>query len=204
MYGGLKVSLNLYRSSACATPTVIETISNGNTVNNHSIILLLSLSGTAPSWLRSTNSIVPCYVAMDNFSRHKKDHDRWNSTPFYSGPQGYKMRLVVYANGVSDGGGTHVTVSIQIIQGEYDDTLTWPYTGTVTYEIINWKEDSNHVKKTSDFSEVSARFRNKPTGENSNKGLGHLKALSHKELYGSNSQYINNDILYIRVSSITV
>ena len=208
----VKVSLNLYRSTACAMPTVIETISNGNTVNNNSIykILLLSSSGTslqAPSWLRPTinvpNSIVPCYVAMDNFSQYKKDDDRWNSTPFYSGPQGYKMRLRVYANGFGDGAGTHVSVYVQIIQGEYDDTLTWPYTGTVTYEIINWKDDSNHVKIIVDFSIASAHYRNKPTGEDSNNGYGHPKVLSH-ELYGSNNQYINNDILYIRVSSITV
>ena len=216
VYGSLKVSLNLYRSTACAMPTVIETISNGNTVHNNSIykILLLSLSGTslpAPSWLRPTinvpNSIVPCYVAMDNFSQHKKDDDTWYSTPFYSGPQGYKMRLKIYANGHGSGGGTNVSVYVQIIQGEYDDTLTWPYTGTVTFEIINWKEDSNHVKMPVDFSEkvaVASGCGKQPKGENSNTGWGHPQVLSHNELYGSNSQYINNDILYIRVSSITL
>ena len=141
---------------------------------------------------------------MDNFSQHKKDDDRWNSTPIYSGPQGYKMRLLVDANGQGIGGGTHVSVFVQIIQGEYDDTLTWPYTGTVTYKIINWKEDRNHVKKTVDFSIASAHCCNKPTGEDSNKGYGHYKVLSHDELYGSNSQYINDDMLCIRVSSITV
>ena len=141
---------------------------------------------------------------MGNFSQHKKDGDTRYSTPFYSGPQGYKMRLQVIANGYGDGAGTHVSVYVQIIQGEYDDTLTWPYTGTVTYEIINWKDDSNHVKMTDYFSKASARCRNKPTGKNSNNGWGRHKALSHNELYGSNSQYINNDILYIRVSNITV
>ena len=100
-----------------------------------------------------------------------------------------------------------MTVYVQIIQGEYDDTLMWPYTGTVTYEIINWKEDSNHVKMLFDFSEkvaIATGCGSKPTVKNSNIGRGHHQALSHNELYGSNSQYINNDILYIRVSSITV
>ena len=141
---------------------------------------------------------------MDNFSQHKKDGDTWCSIPFYSGPQGYKMRLKVYANGRGRGAGTHVSVYVQIIQGEYDDTLTWPYTGTVTYEIINWKDDRDHVKMSEDFSEAGAHCRNQPTGEDSNTGRGHPKALSHNELYGSNSQYVNNDILCIRVSSITV
>ena len=83
------------------------------------------------------------------------------------------------------------------------------YTGTVTYEIINWKDDNNHVKLTLDFSQEGARAEPdscgiKPTSEKSNTGLGHPQVLSHDELYGSNSQYVNNDILCIRVSSITV
>ena len=59
---------------------------------------------------RPTNSTPPCYVAMGNFSQHKKDGDRWCSTPFYSGPQGYKMRLQVDAKGHGRGAGTHVSV----------------------------------------------------------------------------------------------
>ena len=144
---------------------------------------------------------------MDNFAQHKKDDNRWYSTPFYSGPQGYKMRLKVAANGRGSGAGTHVSVYVQIIQGEYDDTLTWPYTGIVTVEIINWKEDSNHVKMTIDFNSKGATADGcgkKPTGEKNNIGQGRPQALSHNKLYGSNSQYINNDILYIRMSSITV
>ena len=141
---------------------------------------------------------------MGNFTQHKKDGDRWYSTPFYSGPQGYKMRLQVDANGRGIGAGTHVSVYVQIIQGEYDDTLTWPYTRTVTFEIINWKDDSNHVKKTSNFSYEGARAEPdpcgiKPTSENSNTGWGNPKVLPHSELY-CNNQYINNDVLYIKHS----
>ena len=140
---------------------------------------------------------------MDNFTQHKKDGDRWCSTPFYSGPQGYKMRLQVYANGYGNGAGTHVSVYVQILQGEYDDTLTWPYTGAVTFEIINWKYDRDHVKWTFNFSHKGAIADgngSKPTGKKRNKSWGYGQAL----LYTSNSQYVNNDILCIRVSSITV
>ena len=140
---------------------------------------------------------------MDNFTQHKEDGERWCSAPFYSGPQHYKMRLKVYANGVGDGAGTHLSVSVQIIPGEYDDTLAWPYTRTIAYEIINWKDDRYHVKLTADFSQevaIVGGCGNQPTGEDSNKGLGNPQALPHNELYNSNNQYINNDILYIRVS----
>ena len=178
-------------------------------LTHHILLILLGTSLPVPSWVIPSiiNTIPPCYVAMDNFSQHKKDGDRWYSTPFYSGPQGYKMRLIVHANGFGDGAGTHVTVSVQIIPGEYDDTLTWPYTGTVTFEIINWKDDRDHVKYTIGFSrkrDIAGGYGKKPTGGNNNKAYGPHQALPHDELYGSNSQYVNNDILYIRVSSITV
>ena len=174
---------------------------------------MLGTSLPAPSWLRPTinvpDSIVPCYVAMDNFTQHKEDGDTWYSTPFYSA-QGYKMRLKVYANGFGDGAGTHVTVFIQIIRGEYDDTLTWPYTGTVTYEIINWKDDRDHVGTTIDFSvkeAIDAGCGNKPINKNQNLGYGILQALSHDtlyyDMYSKSSKYISDDdILYIRVSSM--
>ena len=143
---------------------------------------------------------------MDNFAQHKEDDDTWCTPPFYSGPQGYKLRLKVHANGRGIGAGTHVSVSVQITQGEYDDTLRWPYTGAVAYEIINWKGDRYHVRWTADFSEegaIAAGCGEKATGEDSNNGWGNVKVLSHNELY-SNSQYINNDILYIRVSCIAI
>ena len=148
----------------------------------------------------------PCYIVMDDFTQHKKNGDMWHSTPFYSGRQGYKMRLKVYANGFGSGKGTHVSVYVQIIPGEYDDTLTWPYTGTVIFEIINWKEDSNHVKIIVDFSKESAiadGCGKKPTGEKSNIGRGHREALPHDELYDSENQYIHNDTLYIKISTCT-
>ena len=141
---------------------------------------------------------------MDNFAQHKEDDDTWYSTPFYSGPQGYKMRLQVDANGDGSGAGTHVSVYVQIIQGEYDDTLTWPYTKTVDFEIINWKDARHHVQRTVDFSRGSGRCNNKPTEEEGNKGWGQSKALPHNQLRGEDNQYINDDTLYIKVSNIAV
>ena len=111
------------------------------------------------------------------------------------------MCLSVNANGQGSGGGTHVSVFVQIIQGKCDDTLTWPYTGTVTFEIINCKGDRYHVKRTIDFNTI-AECGNKPTNKNETPACGIPQALSHDKLYGTYSEYISNDdILYIRVSS---
>ena len=96
-----------------------------------------------------------------------------------------------------------MSVYVQIIKGEYDDILPWPYKGAITFEIINWKDDSNHVKHTIPFNAVDAiagGHGKKPKGEDDNKAWGYSKALS----YYSNSQYIKNGILFIRLSNITL
>ena len=36
------------------------------------------------------------------------------------------MCLAVYANGVGEGAGTHVSLSLLLLKGKYDDQLKWP------------------------------------------------------------------------------
>ena len=147
---------------------------------------------------------VPCYIALDNFTQRKKNNDDWYSQPFYYSPRGYKMRLNVLANGYGSGKGTHVSIFVQILKGEYDDTLTWPYKGDVTFEIINWTDDLHHAEEIVYFDSkqaIAGGYGKKPIKENEE--WGYSKTLSHYELY--NSQYItNSDILYIRVPSSTM
>ena len=58
-------------------------------LTRHILLIILGTSLPVPSWVIPSiiNTTPPCYVAMDNFSQHKKDGDRWYSTPFYSGLQ---------------------------------------------------------------------------------------------------------------------
>ena len=58
------------------------------------------------------------------------------------------MCATVDANGKGDGEGTHVSVFVYLMKGDNDDSLTWPFTGTVTFELLNQMVDKNHHKKT--------------------------------------------------------
>ena len=79
---------------------------------------------------RTTTS--PCTFRLTNYQKLKKDGDQFNSPPFYTSPTGYKTCISVYANGNGDGEGTHVSVYAYLMKGDNDDSLTWPFTGTVT------------------------------------------------------------------------
>ena len=74
--------------------------------------------------LRLTDDGPPLTIRMTNFSHYKKSGKVWHSPPFYY-DDGYKMQLAVYANGTGAGAGTHVSIVLLRMKGEYDDQLKW-------------------------------------------------------------------------------
>ena len=71
------------------------------------------------------------------------------SQPFYTSKGGYKMSLLVKPNGFN-----RVSCSIDLMPGEYDDTLEWPFRGKVTVEILNQLGDRNHSKHTVNYPQT--------------------------------------------------
>ena len=74
---------------------------------------------------------------MTEFEKHKRDSDIWFSEPFYSHPHGYKLCLKVDANGFSSAKGTHVSVAVRLMRGQFDDQLQFPFNGKITIQLIN-------------------------------------------------------------------
>ncbi len=71
-------------------------------------------------------------LTMTDFKQYKANNTRWYSPPVYTQYQGYKIRLRVDANDWGDGKGTHVTVFVHFMRGEFDDSLKLPLVyGTV-------------------------------------------------------------------------
>ena len=93
--------------------------------------------------LRRTPSY-PMHLVMRNFTKHKVNCDYWISQPYFTPPQGYKMCLKVAANGQGSGKGTHITVGVYLMKGEFDDQLEWPFRGDITIQLSNQKGDGKH------------------------------------------------------------
>ena len=70
--------------------------------------------------------------------------ESFHSPGFYISPVGYKMCIKVDCNGYGISKGTHVSVYAYLMRGENDDHLPWPFTGTVTVELLNQLEDDSH------------------------------------------------------------
>ena len=171
---------------------------------------------TAEFNLRSTALevfIPPPVLTMTNFEQHKKNDDKWFSPPFYSHIGGYKMCISVDANGSETGRGTHISVFLHIMRGEYDDTLKWPFHGEVTVQLLNQRKNAKHHEKTliqaadCSFDRLKECVARVEGQQQYGPGWGHDTFISHGKLSYSarkNCQYLMNDCLKFQVNKVVV
>ncbi len=136
---------------------------------------------------------------VTGFAQKKVLSDCIYSPHFSTSEKGYKMRVRVDANGEGD----TVSVLAFLMKGDHDDTLTWPFTGSVTIELLNQLEDKNHHKKTAIFLADSESGQRVVDSENGTVN-GIPTFISHDDLdydASANSQYLKDDTLVFRVSA---
>lgn len=136
---------------------------------------------------------------LTEFQRRKDEKEVFCSPTFYTGPNGYHMKINVYANGNGNGEGTHVSVYARILEGKYDNALKWPFVGTVTCTLLNQLRNEDHIEEIIYFSED----QNVVVGS----GWGCSMFIAHSKLEPAlqdpPTQYLNleEDTLYFRVSA---
>ena len=68
------------------------------------------------------------------------------SAPFYTGENGYKVRLSLYPNGVKSGKNTHLSLFLVLMKGEYDPILAWPFHKKLIFILIDQNENLDDRK----------------------------------------------------------
>ena len=159
------------------------------------------------TWL--TNIVLrqepPWVVKMTGFQEKKMCDEEWFSDPVYSHFGGYKMCLKVYANGVGEGKGTHVSVYAYLMRGDNDVNLNWPFKGTIKVSLLNQLEDGqHHTKEPWSLSDnvPESSSRRVTEGERAKEGWGYRHFVSQQDLIykvGKNCQYLKDDTLFFRV-----
>jgi TNF receptor-associated factor 4 len=151
--------------------------------------------------LRSTE--LPMIYKLDSYDKHKTTKDEVFSPAFYTSPGGYKMCINVYANGHRDGNDTHVSVFACLMKGENDNHLPWPFTGTITIELLNQLEDDNHYLEDITFPPDEDVSQQVVDEEIPIQGWGEQEFIPHSDLgynAAENYQYLKDDCLYFRIS----
>ena len=134
-------------------------------------------------------------MKIENYNK-KLEEEKRTGRNLYSDPhiiQGFKMRLEIYLNGSKDSKGTHLSVYWQLMKGEFDDCLEWPFDKVISLVLIH-QDDKNKFHKRS-INPSSSEYYQKPVTD-CNLGWGYVKFRSHEQL--RTDGFIKNDRLYLR------
>ena len=176
--------------------------SNVDSLNSSLDSVQSSLSTQCYS-IQAHMGLFPIVFKLNNFEKHRENGTNWISPPFRSSRDGYKLCLVVECK--VDGG--FVSVYACLMQGDSDDSLSWPFCGEITIQLLNQLGDRHHATGTIRFtlftpSVYAARVYDSEHGP---KGWGQQKFIGHQEL-GYNGvkkrQYLLNDCLCFRISRV--
>lgn len=133
--------------------------------------------------------------AVTEFEARRCTDQKVTSPSFYTSYGGYRMACRVYANGDGEGKGRFVSVRASLLEGKNDNDLKWPFSGSITFTLLNQLEDRNHHSCTTSLT----------TDHNAVVGIdwGKPKFILHSKLYydeAKKTQYLMDDKIYIRVS----
>ena len=147
---------------------------------------------------------VPMEFIISDYREKKEADEVWYSSPFYTHNRGYKFRLKVHLNGVTIGRGSHFSVYAQLMIGEYDNELEWPFEGDIRVELLNWRADKNHNLGTIPFNRYRDRhgkYSSRVTNQDTATSLGIPQFIFHTDLVSTtNSEYLLNNYLKLSKS----
>ena len=161
--------------------------------------------------IHSHVGLFPIEFVMPDFESLRQSESDWQSMPFYSHLEGYRLCLVVTPNGVGTAKGSYVSVYAYLMQGEFDDRLKWPFRGSITIQLLN--QLSNRIPAAATVNlrvtdTTSAQCISRVlNAERAQKGWGLLKFARHEELvYNSvmNRQFLKDDCLHFRITKVDI
>ena len=143
--------------------------------------------------LQISAPLCPVEITMHNFEQHMNAQDVWYSPPFYTHPKGYKMCAHITAYGTDSGKGTHLSLGVGLIRGEYDQKLKWPFRGIIVVQLLS-QEDKDHYTRIFDVPplELAGRVQD---AERTDNVWGYHKFIPHTELV--QSKYTKYDSIKI-------
>ena len=142
-------------------------------------------------------------LRVPTYSDRKKAWGWWHSPPLYTHPGGYKFRIAVNVYGYQSGYGTHISVSMDALKGEFDSMLQWPAKASITLQLLNQERDQDHLTVTKTFEwpqPFGGYFATSPPAPFV--GFFDEKLISHDDLEKNSenqTRYLFNDSLFFRI-----
>jgi TNF receptor-associated factor 3 len=120
------------------------------------------------------------------------------SQPFYTSRYGYKLCARVYLNGDGVGRGSHISFFLVVMQGDYDELLSWPFRQRVTLCLMDQRTQRRHLADTFRPDPSSSSFQ-KPTSP-MNVASGCPLFVPHSTVEADDSPFLVNDTLFFKLT----
>ena len=126
------------------------------------------------------------------------------SAPFYTAPQcGYKLQASLFLHGNGAGEGSHMSVYIKILPGEFDSILRWPFKHTVSFSLLDQNEDRAAACNVVESFIPDPSWPNfqRPSRQPDQLGFGFPKFVPHSMLNvkGGGRMYVKEDCAFIKI-----
>ncbi|XP_068689741.1 TNF receptor-associated factor 3-like [Montipora foliosa] len=143
-------------------------------------------------------------MKIDDVQRRFQDaisgkYTRIESPPFYTSRRGYRCQMSVYLNGDGEGRGTHMSIFLVMMRGDFDAILSWPFKQKVTFTLIDQEKNNDHLDSFRPRDDDTSWRRPRSTR---NVGSGMPVFILHENL--SSGGYIRDDTMYIRAQIDTI
>jgi len=143
----------------------------------------------------------PVLLRMPDISVYKAEKKEWFSSSFYTAQGGYRMCIGAHFG--AEANGSNMTVNIHLMPGMYDDSLAWPFKGTIDVILLNQIGDVEHYCKEIVFNDDGNRasFKVNDAAERG-PGFGYPKFISVKELHKTSPtrSYAKNNCLFFQAT----
>ena len=108
----------------------------------------------------------------------------------------YKVRLSIYLNGSGSGKGTHMSIFLELMPGEYDAAIQWPFDKSITFGVIHQddKDKSHQIQLILQNDEKGLKNMKKPVFDGGS-NYGYPEFLSLEKL--RNKGFVKEDTLYV-------
>ena len=122
-----------------------------------------------------------------------------HSPDFYTSHSGFRMRLHFYFKGDGDGRGTHASVYLVLLPGDYDAVQKWPFTQKITFYWLNQNhpndEQAHHIEK-SIMPKGNEAYLARPADDRHNNGAGISQFAPIDTFY--DEAFVKDDTMFIK------
>ncbi|CAF1157140.1 unnamed protein product [Adineta ricciae] len=128
------------------------------------------------------------------------------SPPFYTSPTGYKLCIRLYLNGDGTSRGTHASIFLVVLRGEFDGILKWPFQYSVAFCLCdqrtmlesNGTREPKHIIGCFKPDTKSISFQKPTSSVNIASGIPKFCSLDTLNQSADDNLYIYQDTMIIK------